>query len=78
VHDFFFYTNADTCVLGFRRLSVPAWGGVGFGRVYIRYGERIPSFQCFTVSISGGVGRILPVVMMVSCSQFHYVALCTR
>jgi hypothetical protein len=37
-------------------------GGVGFGRVYRRYGQTIPSsFQCFTVSIGAG-GRFVPMV----------------
>jgi hypothetical protein len=42
-------------------------GLVGFGRIYRRYGQIIPSFfsHCFAVSISGGVGRFVPMVMVV-------------
>jgi hypothetical protein len=38
---------------------------VGFGRVYRRCGRTIPFFLHFTVSIGGGVGRFVPMVMVV-------------
>jgi hypothetical protein len=40
-------------------------GGVGFGRVCRRYGQQYLFSQCFVVSISGGVGNFVPVVMVV-------------
>jgi hypothetical protein len=39
-------------------------GGVGFGRVYRRYGQTIPSFRCFMVSITAGMGRFVPMVIV--------------
>jgi hypothetical protein len=66
---------------------------VGFGRVYKICGRTIPFSQYFTVSISGGVWRFVPMVMavdignatgalglfqiLVSFSQFCYVVLCS-
>jgi hypothetical protein len=54
--------------------------------------EQYFSFQCFMVSISGGTGRFVPMVMvverrdtmgafglsqiLVTYSQFHYAVLC--
>jgi hypothetical protein len=45
-----FNLSAPYCLLG--------KGGVGFGRT-------VPFYQCFMVDISGGVGRFVPVVMVV-------------
>lgn len=68
-------------------------GGVGLGKVYRKRGQTIPFLGYITVSITGGVRRFLPVVMMLekedatgvlnlfqmalSFCQLCYVALCS-
>jgi hypothetical protein len=53
-------------------------GGVGFGRVYRRYGPIVSFFfLCFVVIIGGGVGRFVPVVM-VATGAWDWKGLPTR
>lgn len=39
-------------------------GEVGFGTAYRRYGWTIQFSQCFTISVSSGVGRFIPMVLV--------------
>jgi hypothetical protein len=79
--------------MGFPNLSAPALGrgGGGLGGSTEDM-VTIPFSQCFMVSICGGVGRFVPMIMvvergdttgafglfqiLVSCSQFRYVVMC--
>jgi hypothetical protein len=46
-------------------MLVGVGGSVCFEGVYRRYSQVIPSSQCLSFSIGGGVGRFVPVVMVV-------------